>query len=167
MTKENYIVASFSEKIVSFVNQQIHFFSSLLLPSSLTHTFLLALFLLSLLIIIRSPILTRHETGILKALLATSLVLFLLCDLTSESNISNTQSSQRLCIVADSEFYLNTKNSISSLVSQVYQNGHLFILGYILIIELKVTSGLLILLANLHRQTLSKILSKIIITTPK
>lgn len=80
MTKENYIVSSFGEKIVSFVNQQIHFFSSLLLPSSLTHTFLLALILLSLLIIIKNLILTRHETGTLKTLLATSLVSFFLYD---------------------------------------------------------------------------------------
>lgn len=166
MTKENYTVASFSEKIASFVNQQIHFFSSLLLPRSLTHTFLLALILLSLLIVIRSPILTRHETGILRPYWPHLWSHFFLYDLSSESNISNTQSSQKLCIAADSEFYLNTKNSISSLVSQVYQNGHLFILGYTLMIELKVILGVLILLANLHRPTLSKILCKII-TTPK
>lgn len=155
------------KKWVSFVNQQIHFFSGPLLPSSLTHSFLLALILLSLLIIIGNPILTGHEIGILKSLLATSLVSFFLYNLPSESNTSSTQSSQRLCIIADCEFYLNTKNSISSLVSQIYQDGHLFILGYILIIELQVISGLLIPLANLHRQTLSKILLKRIITTPK
>lgn len=167
-TKGNYIVSSLTEKITSFVNQQIHFFSSLLLLSSLTQTFLLALILFSLLIIIRSPILTRHEIGILKTLLATSLVSFFLYDLPSESNTSNTQSSQRLCIITDSEFSLYTQNnSISSLVSQVYQNGHFSILGYILIIELKVISGLLIPHANLHRQTTSKILLKRVITTPK